>query len=734
MAPNDSSDPGDILLPPKLEGFIERYGLHTAADGWIFWGWLSNAWIEGHGETLTAVFERGSIAGAAAFAHYPRRDLKDRGFGVCLFVPSPQRRLGRLVRIELEYRSMMSAIPLSEALRELPDQAVAGHAEAILKPLPQTPALAALRGLLERRPDGTGFVDYYGYHAPSGGWFVCAWVSDEWAAANRTAEAIVLRFADGTASGSSAMALFDREDLHGRGMGVILHVASSEPAPGPLLSVQLRAGHALADLRPASSMVLMAPDAVTETILPTLQRAEPGPGRERLRALAKRRGFEGHDTIGRFAESFRIDFDEVIICPGDSVMLFGWLLARPGALRALRIRSGADFATVDLAGHALWIARPDVIASVGAERGYDNPLCGFIVRVPTHFRPGADLHLEAEMADGEVGFRKLPPARLSGLAALRRILGATDHQYADIDFRYDRIFGPAVHSLNAARLAAAPQPAVQAQDFGEPAADPLLSVIVPLFGRVDFMEVQLALFSAHGIGADVDILYVLDDPPRRREALALAASAHARFGLPFRLLMLSQNSGFAPASNAGLRAASGRFVCFMNSDVFPITPDWPQRLAARLDDAPDLGVVGPLLLFEDGSVQHQGMFFRRLPMFGNWQFPQHLNKGWRLDAGGGLIRQPVITGACMVLRRSLALDIGGFDEAYAVGDFEDSDLCFKLRRRGLAAAVDLDVRMHHLERKSQASSAEQWRSNLTLANAWTHQRRWAADIEALDNP
>jgi GT2 family glycosyltransferase len=88
----------------------------------------------------------------------------------------------------------------------------------------------------------------------------------------------------------------------------------------------------------------------------------------------------------------------------------------------------------------------------------------------------------------------------------------------------------------------------------------------------------------------------------------------------------------------------------------------------------------------------------------------------------------------MVLRRSLALDIGGFDEAYAVGDFEDSDLCFKLRRRGLAAAVDLDVRMHHLERKSQASSAEQWRSNLTLANAWTHQRRWAADIEALDNP
>jgi GT2 family glycosyltransferase len=734
MAPNDSGGSGGVLLPPKLEGFIERYGMHTAADGWTFWGWLSTAWIEAHGETLTAVFERGTVSGTAAFAHYPRRDLKDRGFGVCLFLPGQQHRLGKLVRVELEYRQMMSVIALSDAVRELPEQAIANHAEAILKPVPQTPSVTAMRARLERRVIGTGFIDYYGYHPPSSGWFVCAWVSDNWAAANRAAEDIVLQFDTGTAAGSTAMALFDREDLRGKGVGLILHVAAEQAEPGPLLGVQLRAGPATAGLRPASSMVLMAPDAITENVLPTLQRAEPGPGRDRLRALAQRRGFDGHDTIGRFADMLLIDFDEVVICPGDSVMLFGWLLARPGAVRALRIRSGNAAATIDLAGSTLWIARPDVIASVGAERGYENPRCGFIARVPTLFRPGPDLHLEAETADGEIGFRKLPAPRLTGLAALKRILGATDHQYADVDFRFDRIFGPAVHSLNAARLAAAPQPCVETSMFGEPPARPLLSLIVPLYGRIDFMEVQLALFSAHGIGADVDIIYVLDDPPRRRETLSLAASAHARFGLPFRLLLLSHNAGFAPANNAGLRAASGNFVCFMNSDVFPITPDWPRRLTDRLEADPGLGVVGPLLLFEDGSVQHQGMFFRRLPMFGNWHFPQHINKGWRVAEGGGVTRQPVITGACMVLRRSLALDAGGFDEAYAIGDFEDSDLCFKLRRLGLAAAVDLDVRMHHLERKSQASSAEPWRTNLTLANAWTHQRRWAAEIAALPQP
>jgi len=733
MAPNDSVAT-ETILPPKLEGFVERYGMHAVAEGWIFWGWLSAAWTLGLGDTMMAVFERGTLSGTVAIAHYPRRDLMERGFGVCLFLPTRQRQLGKLVRIELQYKSMMCAVALSDAVRELPDQAIASHAEAILKPVPQTQAVTSMRALLERRVISHGFIDYYGYHAPSSGWFICAWVSDDWTAQtraqNHAPDEIAATFEIGATTGTGAIALFDREDLRGKGTGIVLHVGA-KAGPGALQSVQLRAGRAMAELRPASSMACIAQDSIAEHILPILQRAEAGPGRDALRTLALRRGFEGHDTIGRFADTFLIDFDEVVVCPGDSVLLFGWLLARPGALRALRIRSGTGSATLDLDGSALRVARPDVIASVGAERGFDNPLCGFIARVPTHFRPGPDLHLEAETADGDVGYRKLPPARLTGLPALKRILGDIDHQYGDIDFRYDRIFGPAVHSLNAARLADAPLPAVQTYVLGEPATHPLVSVIVPLYGRIDFMEVQLALFSDHGIGADVEILYVLDDPPRRRETLMLADSAYARFSLPFRLLILGQNSGFAPASNFGLRAAAGMFVCFMNSDIFPITPDWPRRLAARLQAEADLGVVGPLLLFEDGSVQHQGIYFRRQPMFGNWHFPQHENKGWRIQNDSGLIRKPAITGACMMLRRSLALDIGGFDESYVIGDFEDTDLCLKLRRRGLAAALDFDVRMHHLERKSQASSAEQWRTNLTLANAWTHERRWAADIHAL---
>jgi GT2 family glycosyltransferase len=94
-------------------------------------------------------------------------------------------------------------------------------------------------------------------------------------------------------------------------------------------------------------------------------------------------------------------------------------------------------------------------------------------------------------------------------------------------------------------------------------------------------------------------------------------------------------------------------------------------------------------------------------------------------------RPHAITGAAMLLRRDHARACGGFDEAFVIGDFEDTDLCFKLAQNALGAAVDLSVTMHHLERKSQTSSSSLWRINLTLYNAWTHQRRWAQKIAAL---
>ena len=85
---------------------------------------------------------------------------------------------------------------------------------------------------------------------------------------------------------------------------------------------------------------------------------------------------------------------------------------------------------------------------------------------------------------------------------------------------------------------------------------------------------------------------------------------------------------------------------------------------------------------------------------------------------------------CLVLPRDLLERMGGLDPAFLIGDFEDADLCLRLAAAGRRVAVDHGVRMHHLERQSQAGAEQRWRMNLTLCNAWTHEQRWGATLAA----
>jgi GT2 family glycosyltransferase len=349
--------------------------------------------------------------------------------------------------------------------------------------------------------------------------------------------------------------------------------------------------------------------------------------------------------------------------------------------------------------------------------------------VPDALSDGDATYLEVELSSGEIGFKSFKMSTRSGIAAIRRILGDVRFRYGEIDSAFDKVLGPAIASLNAARLKEPGMPVEVL--FGEMPEKPAVSLVIPLYGRVDYVEYQMALFSRRREMTQIEIIYVLDDPTKRDELETLAQSLFERFRLSFRLLYLPTNLGFAPACNIGLGAAKGEYVCFLNSDVFPITENWLERLMTRLRREPGVGVIGARLLFEDGSIQHEGCVYRTVPEFGNWTFIDHVNKGCRPDGDAALREYPVVTGACMVMERSLAQELGGFDVAYIIGDFEDADLCRRIQARGLSCVVDNDVQLYHLERKSQAAPGQNWRMNLTLYNAWLHQRRW---LHALPSP
>jgi len=227
--------------------------------------------------------------------------------------------------------------------------------------------------------------------------------------------------------------------------------------------------------------------------------------------------------------------------------------------------------------------------------------------------------------------------------------------------------------------------------------------------------------------------YVIDDPDIFDPARRLAAELARFYRLPLLLAYGQRNAGYAAACNLGAGLARGTHLLLLNSDVLPDRPGWLGALLAAYRRLPAPGVVAPRLLFEDGSLQHAGMRLVQQP--GGLWANTHPGKGLP-DTGSGSAQEfDVLSGACLLIARGLYQQAGGLSEDYILGDFEDSDLCLALRRRGRRNWLLPSVVLHHLERQSQNAIGDTaWRAGLTLYNAWRHSRRWAADLAVAGPP
>jgi len=159
--------------------------------------------------------------------------------------------------------------------------------------------------------------------------------------------------------------------------------------------------------------------------------------------------------------------------------------------------------------------------------------------------------------------------------------------------------------------------------------------------------------------------------------------------LPVEVLALSENNGFGAGCNAGWRRGQAPFVLFMNPDA-SIDEESLRRLVDVLETADDVGLVGPRILEPDGSLAFSQRRFPLLrstyarALFLHRLFPR---AAWTDE----LVRDPGsyeragspdwVSGACMLVRRSVLEEIGGFDERFFLY-CEDKDLCRRIRAAG----------------------------------------------------
>lgn len=259
--------------------------------------------------------------------------------------------------------------------------------------------------------------------------------------------------------------------------------------------------------------------------------------------------------------------------------------------------------------------------------------------------------------------------------------------------------------------------------------DPDISIVVPLYRRVDFLEHQLAQFAHDPAIAGTDLVYVLDSPADAEYLRSFATQLYRLYGIPFRLATLTRNGGFSVVNNLGASLARGRVLLLLNSDVLPEAPGWLDALVRFHDANPQLGALAPKLLYEDDSIQHAGLYFDRPPGAHVWS-NEHYFKGMHRDLPAANVARPVpaVTAACMMIATDLYRQQGGLRGAYVQGDYEDTDLCLRLDEAGYECWYLPEVALYHLEGQSYPSSDRELASEY---NKWLHSYLWREKLAAV---
>jgi GT2 family glycosyltransferase len=196
---------------------------------------------------------------------------------------------------------------------------------------------------------------------------------------------------------------------------------------------------------------------------------------------------------------------------------------------------------------------------------------------------------------------------------------------------------------------------------------------------------------------------------------------------PERVKLVEHNVpfNFSEINNFAVSRSSGEYLLFLNNDTEIITEDW---LEAMIEQAqrPSIGAVGAKLLYADKTVQHAGV------IIGLGGVAGHSHKYFPADDPGYFYTLQTVnnfsavTAACLMVRRDVFEQVGGFDEGLAIA-FNDVDLCLRIRDAGYRNIYLPHVNLYHHESKSRGAENTPEKMARFLGEQQVMRERWKTD-------
>ena len=230
-------------------------------------------------------------------------------------------------------------------------------------------------------------------------------------------------------------------------------------------------------------------------------------------------------------------------------------------------------------------------------------------------------------------------------------------------------------------------------EFGNPRAA-LASVVVPCFNQLEFTRKCVAALARHTRSPWE--LIAIDNGSADGTANYLAGVGDAA---QFRVEVIRnpENRGFPAACNQGIQVSRGEYLVLLNNDAV-VTDAWLDQLIALAESNPRIGMVGPVSNYATPPQLIEAVPYRDLE--GMHRFASR----WRADHLGQWLTVPKLSGFCLLIKRHVLEVVGGLDERFGLGFFDDDDLAIRVKQAGYELAVARDLFVHHFGSRTFAGA------------------------------